>query len=529
MRAHAGPSTGAVPPLFTGAALTPVAFLERAGLDLRDRVAVLDGSRRLTYGELLGRARTLTGVLARLGVRPGDRVAALCANSALMLELHNAVPMAGAVLVPLNIRLSVEELAWILRHSGASALFATQELTGAATALGVELGIPLVLEGEGPGQLEELLASKPDPALHDAAEGDVLAINYTSGTTGSPKGVTYLHRGAYLQALAMAHHAGIGPGTRYLWTLPMFHCNGWCFTWALTAVGATHVCLRAVDTEVIWEHLLGGGITHLAGAPTVMTMIAASAPPGAPRVSVSVQTGGSPPTPSLLERLSALGLEVTHLYGLTETYGPIAINVWQPEWDELPQDEQARLKARQGIGNIASRHLRVIDAHGRDVPEDAETQGEIVVSGNNVMSGYYLDPRATEEATIDGWLRTGDVAVVHPDRYVEIRDRSKDVIISGGENISSVEIERTLERHPDVLEAAVVARAHDTWGQVPVAYVTLRTGSSVTSQELRDHVREHLAGFKVPKQIFVQDLPKTSTGKIRKNVLRELAAQEQTP
>ncbi|MGD9525601.1 MAG: AMP-binding protein, partial [Pseudonocardia sp.] len=378
--------------------------------------------------------------------------------------------------------------------------------------------------GRRTGGVEERLASGVEPAPVPAAESDMLAINYTSGTTGNPKGVVYVHRGAYLQSVAMAFHNGFGVGSRYLWTLPMFHCDGWCLTWALTAAGATHVCLRSVDPAAIWAHLLDGGITHLSGAPTVMTMIAAAAPPGAPRLDVEVQTGGSPPTPALLERLSRLGIHVTHLYGLTETYGPIAINLWQSSWDELPDDAQARLRARQGIGNIVSRTLRVVDLDGNDVPADGETQGEIVVSGNNVMSGYYLDPEATAAATVSGCLRTGDVAVVHPDGYVEIRDRSKDVIISGGENISSVEVERTLERHSDVLEAAVVARPDDTWGQVPVAYVSLRPGASVTEQELRDHVRTYLAGFKVPKSVVVVDLPKTSTGKIRKNVLREWAS-----
>jgi fatty-acyl-CoA synthase len=356
----------------------------------------------------------------------------------------------------------------------------------------------------------------------------MLAINYTSGTTGKPKGVMYHHRGAYLQALAMALHMGLTSDSKYLWTLPMFHCNGWCFPWAVTVMGATHVCLRRVESSLIWKHLRESGITHLCAAPTVLTMIAWD--PGASAVDrrVRVATGGAPPTPALLERLATLGLDVTHLYGLTETYGPAVICEWRSEWDGLAIEAQARLKARQGVANAIGETLRVVDDEGRDVPPDATAMGEIAIRGNNLMLGYYRDDEATRKACPDGWFRTGDLGVRHPDDYIELRDRAKDIIISGGENISSVEVERALNQHDAVLEVAVVAAPDAKWGEVPVAFVTLKEGASVTADALIEHVRARIARFKAPKRVVFGPLPKTSTGKVQKNVLRD-CVRGQTP
>lgn len=358
-------------------------------------------------------------------------------------------------------------------------------------------------------------------------ERGLLAISYTSGTTGRPKGVMYHHRGAYLQSLATAFHARLDTSSVYLWTLPMFHCDGWCFTWAVTAAGATHLCLRAVDPAQVWELLRTGGVTHFSAAPTVLTMIvnapeAAGGPPLDPPV--AVQTGGAPPSPTLITRMAEAGLRVTHLYGLTETYGPVAINDWQPEWNEKPPAEQVVLQARQGVGNVIADPLRVVDPAGQDVPADGATIGELVCRGNDLMLGYYRDEEATAAADLAGWFRTGDLAVMHPDGYAEIRDRAKDIIISGGENIASVEVERVLDSHPAVLESAVVGRPDELWGEVPVAFVTLRPGGSASPQELTEHVRARLAHFKAPKDIVLLDaLPKTSTGKIQKHVLRDQA------
>ena len=513
---------------FSSAPLTPTAFLDRSARVFPERTAVVDGDRRFTYREFADRARRLAGALAARGVSPGNRVAALCTNSSAMLELHNGVPWAGAVLVPLNTRLKAGELEYILRHSGAVVLVADAAFAATATEVAAAVGIPVVVAGGEADEYEQLLASAEPLARPCADEWGLLALNYTSGTTGRPKGVMYSHRGAYLQAMAMALHTGLGPGSQYLWTLPMFHCDGWCFPWAVSAGGATHVCLPRVEPARIWQLLRTEGITHFSAAPTVLTMIAnaeeAEAGPVSPRV--AVQTGGAPPTPTLLARMSALNMDVTHLYGLTETYGPVAVNQWHPEWDDLPGERQAELKARQGVANVVAQPLRVVGEDGADVPRDGETIGEIVARGNDVMLGYYQDEEATAKATLPGpdggpgWFRTGDLAVVHPDGYLEIRDRSKDIIISGGENISSVEVERALDAHPAVLESAVVAEPHEKWGEVPVAHVTLRPGSEVTDEELGAFVRSRLAGFKVPKRFVYGDLPKTSTGKVQKNELR---------
>ncbi len=508
--------------------LTPTAFLRRSSYVFSDRPAVIDGDREFTYAQFWSRASRLAGGLAGLGVEPGDRVAALAPNSVAMLEAHNGVPLAGGVLVPLNTRHKPGELAYVLEHSGAATFIFDAALgdTARAAAGQVDRDIRLIQAG-GDGDDYEALLDGADELSVEVDELDLLAIPYTSGTTGDPKGVMYSHRGAYLQALAMAFQTGMGTESVYLWTLPMFHCCGWCFTWGVSAAGATHLCLRAIDADEIWRLIRERGVTHMSAAPTVLTMIANSAATddGPAPTTVRVDTGGAPPSPALLTALAELNLEVTHLYGLTESYGPAMINQWQPEWSDLDADEQAALRARQGVANVVGARPQVLDDENRPVPADGETEGEISLRGNNIMLGYYRDEQQTAESTGGGWFRTGDVGVMHPNGYVELSDRKKDVIISGGENIASVEVEQAIETHDDVLEAAVVARPDEKWGEIPVAYVTLRDGAEVDGAAIIAHVKDRLAGFKAPKEVHFGELPKTSTGKIEKHVLRDRAKE----
>jgi fatty-acyl-CoA synthase len=506
--------------------LTPVSYLDRAAAAHGDRTAVVDGGQRWTYEELHDRCRRLAGALAPLaGGRP---VAVLAPNTHVLLEANFGVPWAGVPLVAVNTRLSAGEVAYILGHSQASVLVHDplfDDLVADVVArLEQEGAAPPVLVRAGE-QYEELLERATPQAVTPADERSLLSINYTSGTTGRPKGVMYHHRGAYLQALAMVGHTGLSPSAVHLWTLPMFHCNGWCFPWAVTAAGATHVCLPKVEPARVWRLIREEGVTHLNGAPTVLSMLA-YAPEAAPLSgpTVRVATGGAPPSPAILRRMGELGFEVTHLYGLTETFGPVMICDWRPEWNDLGSGEQARLKARQGVGNMISCRARVVGPGGVDVPADGTSVGEIALRGNNVMLGYLDDPEATAAAVPDGWFRTGDLGVLHPDGYVELRDRSKDVIISGGENIASVEVEQAIAEHPAVLEAAVVAAPDERWGEVPVAYVTLQGGANVTEAEIIAHVKGRLARFKAPKRVIFGELPKTSTGKIQKYVLRDEAS-----
>ena len=509
---------------FTFAPLTPASFLDRSAEVFADRTAIVDGERRFTYRDMSGRCRRLSGALAALGLGYEDRVAVLCANSHVMLELHHAVPILGAALVPLNTRLSASEMAGLVAHSGSSVLVATHEFADRAQQLAGQARLPCFIAGGPDDSYEAWIADAAEASPRPVDERQLLAINYTSGTTGRAKGVMYHHRGAYLQATAMAYHTRLGPGAKYLWTLPMFHCDGWCFTWAVTAAGGTHVCLRAVNTAEIWRLLRTEGITHFSAAPTVLTMIAEDPAAGVLDHEVHVDTGGAPPSATLLARMASMRFAVTHLYGLTETYGPLAINEWQPEWNSLDPAGQATLRARQGAPNIIARPLHVLDDAGKDVPADGETIGEIAVNGNNVMLGYYRDDEATREATRSGCFLTGDLAVMHPDGYIEIRDRSKDIIISGGENIASVEVERVLDSHPSVVESAVVGMPDERWGEVPVAFVVLRN-RDVDAAALAGYLGERLAHFKVPKRFEFVDLPKTSTGKIQKNVLRARARE----
>jgi len=517
--------------------LTPLAFLDRAAAVFGDRLAVVDGDRRFTYAELADRSARLAGALAGLGVTPGDRVAVLSPNSHVLVEAHFGVNLAGAVLVALNTRLGPRELAAILGHCGARVVVVDRELAGLAGDAvarlgGSPTGTPpvMVVEAGFVGSPYEALLAAASPWRVAVGEDDLASISYTSGTTGEPKGAMYSHRSAYLQGVAQVVHGGLDPSSVVLWTLPMFHCNGWGYPWAVTAAGAVHLCLRQVDAAAIWRHLQDDGVTHFNAAPTVLSMIADHPDPGGRLpAEVRVATGGAPPTPALLERMADLNLRVVHLYGLTETLGPALVCEWRPEWDALDGAARARLAARQGVVTVAATKVRVVEPDGTSVPADGATAGEIQLRGPTVMRGYYRDAEATAAAFVDGWLRTGDVGVVHPDGYVEVSDRSKDVIISGGENISSVEVERALCSHPAVAEAAVVAKADDRWGETPVAFVALRPGAMATAGELADHLRSRLARFKVPKRVVFSDLPKTATGKIRKNELRDWAAGHDGP
>jgi fatty-acyl-CoA synthase len=499
--------------------LTPQSFLARTAEAFPRRVAVVDGERRLTWAEFRERVRRLAAGLQAAGIEHGDRVAYLAPNQTELLESHFGVPRSGAVLVAINTRLTPGEVATILDHSGARLLVVHPSLAHLVEGTSVERVLML---GDAYDEfLAEAPAGEPEDRLE--TEDDTIAINYTSGTTGRPKGVMYTHRGAYLNALAEAHHARLDSRSVYLWTLPMFHCNGWCFTWAVTAAGATHVCLRKLEPALVWRLLDEAGVTHLCCAPTVLVMLGSDEAAHPLERTVLATTAGAPPPPAVIARTEALGFSINHLYGLTETYGPITICEWKAEWDELGPEERARLKARQGLQLVTADAARVVDPDMQDVPADGETMGEVVMRGNNVMKGYFADEAATAEAFRGGWFHSGDLAVMHPDGYIEIRDRAKDIIISGGENISTVEVERVLVSHPDVLEAAVVAIPDEKWGERPKAFVSLRPGAELTEEELIAFSRETLPGFKAPSAVEFGELPKTSTGKINKSELRERA------
>ena len=504
--------------------LTPVAFLERSAAVFPDAIAVADGERRLTWAELRERARRLAVALQQTGIEKGDRVAFLALNTTELLEAHYGVPMSGGVLVAINTRLMADEIAYILEHSGSRIVVVDPSLAHLVESSPVE---QVIVIGDA---YEAFLAGAADgePENRLETDDDTISINYTSGTTGRPKGVMYTYRGAYLNALAEAHHSRLDSRSVFLWTLPMFHCNGWCFTWAVTAVGARHVCLPKVDPPVVWRLIAAEGVTHLNGAPTVLVMLCSDEAAHELERPVQATTAGAPPPPAVISRTEALGFRINHVYGLTETYGPITVCEWHADWDGAGDEERARLRARQGVGMVTSDPVRVVDPEMRDVPRDAETMGEVVMRGNNVMKGYFADEAATAEAFRGGWFHSGDLAVMHPDGYIEIRDRAKDIIISGGENISTIEVEKALVRHPDVLEAAVVAKPDEKWGERPMGFVTLRPGAELTAEELIAFSRETLPGFKAPSAIEFGELPKTSTGKVKKYELRE-RARERVP
>jgi len=498
--------------------LSPVDFLERAGDVHAERTAVQDGDRAFTYRAWRGRSRRLASALARAGVESGDRVAFLALNSEPLLLAHTGVPQAGGVLVAINTRLNAEEVRYIVEHSGPRFVFYSPELR--PQLAGLPRGLRRFEIGE---EFEDLLATgdDADPGRPPEDEEETIAIDYTSGTTGRPKGVMYTHRGAYLNALAMAIEHGLTSASTYLWTLPMFHCNGWTFTWALPAVGARSVCIPRIDPPNVWHLLDEEGITHFCAAPTVLGMLAHH--PAAHRLAqpVRVFTAAAPPSPTLLAQMAALGFEVDHVYGLTESYGPFTINVSPPGVERLSPEEQARLKARQGVAHVTAGAQRIVDGEMRDVPADARTMGEVVYRGNVVMKGYFADAGATTEAFRGGWFHTGDLGVMHPDGQIELRDRKKDIIISGGENISTIEVEQAVVSHPAVLECAVIAIPDEAWGEVPKAFVVLKPDRTATAEEIIAHCQTRLAHFKCPKAVEFGELPKTSTGKVQKFVLRE--------
>lgn len=507
--------------------LTPTSFLLRSGKVYANRCAVIDADSRFTYAEFLDRCLRLGGALHSMGIREGARVAVLAPNTRTLLEVHYGVPFAGAVLVSLNTRLTADDLSYIVSHSGAQLLIYDYEFENLAHDIATQLGphLRLVRAGRRDDQYDHLVNNSM-PWRHTVGdERGLLSINYTSGTTGKSKGVMYHHRGAYLQALAMAMETRLDCDSIFLWTLPMFHCNGWCFPWAVTAAGAVHLCLRKFDPAVAWKHLHESKVTHFNGAPTVLISMAWH--PDARRTghSVRVATGGAPPSPAILQRMTELGMNVTHLYGLTETFGPAVVCEWRGEWSNLTTEEQAQIKARQGVGNVISQELRVLDTRGKDVPADGKTLGEIALRGNNVMLGYYQDEIATRKAIPDGWFRTGDLGVMHPDGYIELKDRAKDIIVSGGENIASIEVERALCAHASVMEAAVVAAPDPKWGEVPIAFVELKMDGAATEEELVAWVRQRLAHFKTPKRIVFGQVPKNATGKTQKFVLRARAKE----
>jgi fatty-acyl-CoA synthase len=515
-------------------ALTPMEFARRARRLYAGREAVVDGAVRLTYAQFFDRCDRWSSALQALGVGQGDRVAYIAPNTHSHLEAYYAVPQIGAVLVPVNYRLLPDDFEYIINHCGAKVVCAHPDYIEAIDSIrgrlkGVEHFV--ALEGAGKGWIDyksTLEARSPEFRKVEIAETDLLTINYTSGTTARPKGVMITHRNAFLNVMGTLAHHHLTPADRYLWTLPMFHANGWTFTWINTARGIAHVCLRRVEPKLIYQLIREEKITMFCAAPTVLISIA-NAPKevraGAPR-GVRLFTAGAPPAAATIELVEReLGWELTHVYGLTETTPLITFCEPLPEHNRLSLEQRAQIKARQGVELVSSGELRVVDPDGNEVPRDGETLGEITVRGNVVMKGYYNDPEATSAAIRNGWFHSGDAAVVHPDGYVEIRDRFKDVIISGGENISSVEVEGCLLRHPAVQEVAVVGMKHERWGESPHAFVILREGMQATEDELKAHVRNSLAHFKTPQWVsFVKELPKTATGKVQKFVLRGGAA-----
>ena len=511
-------------------ALTPMDFARRARKLYGDREAVVDGDLRLTYREFLDRCDRWSSTLQQLGVARGDRVAYVAPNTHAQLESFYAVPQIGAVLVPINYRLTPDDFVYLVNHSGAKVVCAHADYLAAVESIRSQLPAVdhfVALEGSHPGWLdyETLVAEGVNDFVRpEIGESDLLTINYTSGTTSRPKGVMITHRNAYMNSVGTLLHELVTCADRYLWTLPMFHANGWTFVWTITAAGATHVCLSKVDPKRVFELIDTERITMLCAAPTVLISLA-NADEGVRRHArrgVRVLTAGAPPAASTIERLEGeLGWTVTQMYGLTETAPFITVCESRAEHEQLSTTERAVIKARQGVELITSGETKVIDDEGNEVPADSKTVGEIVVRGNVVMEGYYNDPEATAEAMRDGWFHTGDAAVIHPDGYIEIRDRLKDVIISGGENISSVEVEGVLLRHPAVQEVAIVGLPHERWGEAPHAFVVLRSDANTTEDELREFARSHLAHFKAPHTVtFVAELPKTATGKIQKYVLR---------
>jgi len=520
--------------------LSPLSYLARSAGVYRDRTAVIHGDMTRSYAEMYARCRRLAGALSARGIGAGDTVSIMSPNAPAMLEAHYGVPMSGAVLNALNYRLDAETIGFILNHCEAKVLLTDREYSPvigrAVENLGrhitvIDIDDPLAAGGDliGEKSYEDfLLEGDPDfdwQGPKDEWQG--ITLNYTSGTTGNPKGVVYHHRGAFLNALGNALVFGLNDKSVYLWTLPMFHCNGWTFTWGATAAGATHVCLRNVDPGMIFDEIVRHGVSHMCGAPIVLNMLVHAPETAKKKFShvVEVATGGAAPPSAVISSMERMGFRVLHLYGLTESYGPATVCTPQPEWEILPPDERAWNMSRQGVNYPTLDDLMVADPESlAPVPADGEAVGELMIRGNTVMKGYLKNPEATRAALAGGWFHTGDLGVMHPDGYVEVKDRSKDIIISGGENISSLEVEEVLYRHPEIMEAAVVARPDEKWGETPCAFVTLKPGAGdVSHDDIIDYCRQKLAHFKVPGTIVFGELPKTSTGKIQKFVLREKA------
>ncbi len=520
--------------------LTPISFLARAAAVFPTQIAIVHGDLRRDYAQFYARSLRLASALAARGIMRGDTVSVMLANTPAMLECHYGVPMTGAVLNTLNTRLDAAVLAFTLDHADAKVLIVDREYSAVMKAALALASVKPLLIGyddpvyDGPGEMlgeidyEAFLASgDPNYAYAPPSdEWDAISLNYTSGTTGDPKGVVYHHRGAYLLALGNVLTGDMGRHPVYLWTLPMFHCNGWCFPWALSVVAGTHVCLRQVRAGHIYELMAEHGVTHLCGAPIVMSTLLGASPDEKRPLKAAARffTAAAPPPQAVLAAMKEAGFEVTHLYGLTETYGPAAVNEWREEWDALDGPAQAEKKARQGVRYCVLDDLDVIDpATMEPVPRDGETMGEVMFRGNIVMKGYLKNKHASDAAFHGGWFHSGDLGVMHKDGYIQLKDRSKDIIISGGENISSIEVEDALFKHPKVRAAAVVARPDDKWGETPCAFVELREGASATAEELIAWSRDNLAHFKCPRHVVFGELPKTSTGKIKKFVLREMA------
>jgi fatty-acyl-CoA synthase len=517
--------------------LTPINFLNRTADVYPEKIAIIHGKQSITYAQYRKNVRRLASALIKYGVKPGQTVSIMAANIPAFLDAHYGVPLTGAVLNSINIRLDAENIAFILDHGECDVLLTDTAFSNVVKqALAISERKPLVIDIddlEGPGgerigrlEYQELLAQGDEnyngSLIHD--EWQALALNYTSGTTGNPKGVVYSHRGAYLNAIG---HNFIWPTdskTVYLWTLPLFHCNGWCFPWTIVAVGGTQVCLRQVEVGAIVNAMITHNVSHFCGAPIVLNMILNAEPKLLAQLpkNIKAMTAGAPPPAAVIKGIESLGIEITQSYGLTEVYGPCVVSEWKEEWNDRSDDERAALKARQGVRYPTQEEVDVLNPDTMEpVRSDGETIGEIMFRGNTTMKGYLKNEKATYEAFDHGWFHSGDLAVKHPDGYIEIRDRSKDIIISGGENISSVEVEGVLYRHPAILEAAVVAKKDEKWGETPFAFVCLKRGQSLTEQDVIQHCREHMAGFKVPKTIVFSELPKTSTGKVQKFVLRQ--------
>ena len=520
--------------------LSPLSFLKRAAEVYPEKVAVVHGSLRRPYAELYARCRKLGSALAERGIGLGDTVAVIAPNIPEMLELHYGPAMTGAVVNTINTRLDAAAIGFMLDHGEAKALFVDREFAGLAKeALALAKVKPFVIDiddafYDGPGEKigetdYESFIAKGDPHFNwqlPADEWQAISLNYTSGTTGNPKGVVYHHRGAYLLGMGNIVTAGMTGSSVYLWTVPMFHCNGWCFTWSMSVVAGTHVCLRRVTAANIFAAIAEHKVTHMAGAPTVMGfLINATAEEKKPLPNVvNYFAAAAPPPAATIRKLEAEGFNVIHVYGLTETYGPAVVNAWHEEWDALETDERARVKARQGVNYVVLEGISVRDPETmEEVPRDGETMGEVMFRGNVVMKGYLKNPKATTEAFAGGWFHSGDLGVWHADNYIQLKDRSKDIIISGGENISSIEVEDALYKHPDIVEAAVVARPDEKWGETPCAFVTVKAGASLSEKDVIDWCRANLAHFKCPKTVVFTELPKTSTGKVQKFKLRETA------